>query len=317
MPTPLPGLKVSLHPRNKHRLSYNFPELIASYPALAVFVTTNKYHNESIDFANPEAVKALNKALLAHFYQIQYWDIPPHYLCPPIPGRADYLHYLADILAESNGGVVPTGSTVRCLDVGVGANCVYPIIGHQEYGWHFVGADIDSVAVQSAKRIVAANVALQKAVVCRLQTSDKQFFKGVIESSERFDLTLCNPPFHASMHEAQAANALKISNLTGKKTNKATLNFGGQHRELWYAGGEARFIKLMIAESVEVAQNCLWFSSLVSKKESLTGIYKALSQAKATAIKTVEMAQGQKISRFVAWTFLNEAQRNEWFKQKS
>lgn len=295
-------------------MSYDFPQLIASYPALAAFVATNKYKNESIDFANPDAVKTLNQALLAHFYQIQHWDIPPHYLCPPIPGRADYLHYLADVLAESNDGVVPIGGAIRCLDVGVGANCVYPIIGHQEYGWHFVGTDIDPVAVQSAKCIVAANISLKNAVVCRLQTSEKQFFRGVIEPQERFDLTLCNPPFHASMREAKAANRQKVSNLTGKKSSKVALNFGGQNSELWYAGGEAQFIKLMIAESTEMAQNCLWFSSLVSKKESLVGIYQALTHAKATAVKTVEMAQGQKISRLVAWTFLSAVQQRDWQK---
>jgi 23S rRNA (adenine1618-N6)-methyltransferase len=29
-------------------------------------------------------------------------------------------------------------------------------------------------------------------------------------------------------------------------------------------------------------------------------------------IKTIEMAQGQKTSRFVAWTFLSEAQQKNW-----
>jgi 23S rRNA (adenine1618-N6)-methyltransferase len=54
---------------------------------------------------------------------------PANYLCPPIPAVADYLHYLADLLADGSGGV-PRGIKVRALDVGVGANCIYPLLGH-------------------------------------------------------------------------------------------------------------------------------------------------------------------------------------------
>src|SRR5690606_24715537 len=115
----------------------------------------------SIDFFNPQAVKALNKALLFYYYDIVYWDIPENYLCPPIPGRADYIHYIADLLADNNKGIVPTGSEIKCLDIGVGANCIYPIIGVKEYGWSFIGADIDALAIKSAKKIIASNPSLQ------------------------------------------------------------------------------------------------------------------------------------------------------------
>jgi 23S rRNA (adenine1618-N6)-methyltransferase len=60
----------------------------------------------------------LNKAILKAFYKIEYWDIPLHYLCPPIPGRADYLHYTADLLAECNNGQIPRGKDIRILMLG-------------------------------------------------------------------------------------------------------------------------------------------------------------------------------------------------------
>ncbi len=67
----------------------------------------------------------LNKALLAAHYDIEYWDIPDTYLCPPIPGRADYVHRVAELLdVEVKGKYVH--HKVRALDVGVGANCIYP-----------------------------------------------------------------------------------------------------------------------------------------------------------------------------------------------
>jgi 23S rRNA (adenine1618-N6)-methyltransferase len=59
----------------------------------------------------------------------------------------------------------------------------------------------------------------------------------------------------------------------------------------------------MIAESSEYATQIRWFSSLVSKKDNLIQIYKSLHELGITDVKTVEMAQGQKVSRFVAWRF--------------
>ena len=41
----------------------------------------------------------LNRAILMHHYGVKSWDIPAGYLCPPIPGRADYIHSVADLLA--------------------------------------------------------------------------------------------------------------------------------------------------------------------------------------------------------------------------
>jgi 23S rRNA (adenine1618-N6)-methyltransferase len=309
--------KMNLHPRNKHRDRYDFPALIASCPALAAYIQPNPYNNsDTIDFADPNAVKTLNKAILSHFYGIKNWDIPPQYLCPPIPGRADYLHYMADLLAESNNGVVPTGKAVRCLDIGVGANCVYPMIGHQEYGWSFVGTDIDPIAIKSAKNIVEFNPTLKDSVDCRLQKSSELFFEGVVKNKELFDLTVCNPPFHASMEEANAGTIRKQSNLTGQKVTNSILNFGGKNGELWCDGGENKFIWLMIKESVEMANSCFWFSTLVSKKENLVSIYKSLQKVGATDVKTIEMSQGQKVSRVVAWTFLTPEQQTQWAKKR-
>jgi 23S rRNA (adenine1618-N6)-methyltransferase len=308
--------KTSLHPRNLHRDRYDFRQLIQETPELARFVAVNPYGDESIDFSNPDAVKTLNKALLTHFYGISYWDIPENYLCPPIPGRADYIHYIADLLGLVNQGHFPVGKKTRLLDIGTGANCVYPIIGHREYGWSFVGSDIDPVAFASASQIVRNNPSLEGAVECRLQTASHHIFKGIITSDELFDATLCNPPFHASQAEAQAGTQRKLTNLGLRKSGKQTLNFGGQNAELWCEGGEESFVKKMISESVEFQTQCLWFTALISKKTTLPGVYAALKTAKVFDVKTVEMAQGQKVSRFVAWTFCDKNKQQAWSAQR-
>ena len=288
----------TLHPRNSHRIGYDFSILVQAHTTLSQYVRANAYGDASIDFANPQAVKALNQALLKQYYGVAVWDIPKNYLCPPIPGRADYVHYLADLLAESVPDLNP--EQVRLLDIGTGANLVYPLIATHTYGWQCVGADIDSKALRNAQQIIEAN-GLQQQISLRQQPKPESIFKGVILPGEQFTLTLCNPPFHASAAEALAGTHRKWRGL-GKKPPQ-TLNFGGQSNELFCAGGEAAFLTTMISESRQFGKQCVWFTTLVSKATNLPLVYRELKKVQAVTVKTVEMAQGQKQSRFVAWTF--------------
>ncbi len=293
--------KSKLHPRNKHRNPYNFEELTRTLPALKAFVLKNEYQNYSIDFFNPNAVKALNKALLLQHYNLKDWTIPEGFLCAPIPGRADYLHYIADLLAEDFNGEIPTGTAIKCLDIGVGANCIYPILGHQEYGWSFVGADIEQQSIASAKNILKINTGVLEAIELRLQPNPKDIFRGIIKENEVFNVTLCNPPFHSSEETAAAATKRKLKNLNSKNTD--TLNFGGQHNELWCEGGELNFLKNMIRQSKHHANASNWFTSLISKKENIRPLKVLLKKVGATKTQVIPMGQGAKISRILAWSF--------------
>ncbi|HTD03617.1 23S rRNA (adenine(1618)-N(6))-methyltransferase RlmF [Undibacterium sp.] len=306
----------SLHPRNRHQGRYDFARLAAADDELATLVTLNAHGEPSIDFSDAAAVKALNRALLKDSYGISGWDIPPAYLCPPIPGRADYVHCLADLLADSNRKKIPRGKGIQVLDVGVGANCIYPLIGHSEYGWQFVGSDINPASLANAQAILDANPGLSGVISLRLQGSPAAIFKGIVTDDDWFDLSLCNPPFHASLAEAGAGTQRKWQNLGKQEPGResAALNFGGQEAELWCAGGEESFIKRMVKESAQIPTRIFWFSTLVSKSASLPGIYAALKQAGVQDSKTVTMNQGQKQSRLVAWTFLNPVQQAAWAK---
>jgi 23S rRNA (adenine1618-N6)-methyltransferase len=298
-----PKEKPGLHPANRHCERYDFTALVQTCPELALFVKMNPYGDESIDFFDPEAVKMLNKALLKHFYGIGYWDIPAGYLCPPIPGRADYLHHMADLLASENQGTIPAGNRIRCLDIGTGANCIYPILGNRSFGWSFVGSEIDMVAKENAEKIISQNHCLTGEIEIRLQKNAGDIFNNVIMAGEYFDLTLCNPPFHSSAEDAVSGSRRKIGNLKGKRISKPVLNFGGIANELWCEGGEEQFLKRMIAESRQFSTQCGWFSALVSKSSHLPGIRHALKLAEAHQIKTIEMSHGNKVSRIVAWKF--------------
>ena len=311
-----PAQKTRLHKRNKHRERYDFKLLIESCPELEPFVTENKYGDETIDFFNAEAVKMLNKALLMHYYGLTQWDIPKDYLCPPIPGRADYIHHIADVLCSSNFGKMPRGNQIKCLDIGVGANCVYPIIGNSEYGWSFIGSDIDPIAIASANAIIDSNPNLKGQVECRLQKNDSKIFAGILKKDERIDVSVCNPPFHASLAESQAGTIRKLSNLKNKKISKPDLNFGGKDKELWTEGGEKKFILDMIKQSVTYGKSCCWFSTLVSKQSNLKYMYEAFDRFEVEEYKTIPMGQGNKTSRIVAWTFLNLKEEKNWVKAR-
>ncbi|AKS45017.1 23S rRNA m(6)A-1618 methyltransferase [Octadecabacter temperatus] len=297
--------KSKLHPRNQHAQGYDFRRLVADTPELEAFTTTNPRGQTTIDFQDVNAVRMLNRALLKTHYDIGYWDIPTGYLCPPIPGRVDYIHYLADLLAEGKSQDVPRGPHIKVLDIGTGASLVYPLTGQSEYGWAFTGVDIDAGAFKSAKKICELN---ELKITLRQQSEPKKIFRGVIKPNDVFHLTMCNPPFHASMEQANKGTQRKWSNLGKGRSTK--LNFGGQNAELWCPGGEIKFIARMVEQSVEFSEQCLWFTSLVSKKDNLQPLERILRKANVVDFQVVEMAQGQKTSRFIAWTYMTKKQRS-------
>ena len=304
--------KGRLHPRNKNRERYDLEALKISNPELEKYIKLNKFGVESIDFSDSVAVKLLNKELLKHYYGIENWDFPDENLCPPIPGRADYIHHIADLLCENNNGEIPTGDKITCFDIGVGANCIYPIIGVVEYGWNFIGSDTDLKSIDSARSIVKTNSVLKNKVECRLQKDSQNIFYGIIKHNDKIDLSICNPPFHSSVEEAQKGARRKVKNLTGKNIKKPKLNFGGISNELVFDGGEYKFIKNMVRESKKFATNFYWFSTLVSKKSNLKAIYKSLKKVEAIQVKTIPMGTGNKSTRIVAWTFLSQQEQKEW-----
>lgn len=299
------AVKPTLHLRNQHLEGYDFERLMAKSPELAAFTTKNPRGRITVDFSDVAAVRMLNRALLLTHYDIEFWDIPTTYLCPPIPGRVDYIHYLADLLAECNGQQIPHGPDIRALDIGTGASLVYPLTGQHEYGWDFTGVDIDPVSIKSAGQICQKN---GLNITLRRQNNPEDIFKGVIGPDDIFHVTLCNPPFHASLEQADKGSRRKWRNLG--KGDSGDLNFGGQNAELWCPGGEIGFIARMIEQSMDFSDQCLWFTSLVSKKDSLKPLSRMLTKARVAEFKIVEMAQGQKASRFIAWTYYPERQRS-------
>jgi 23S rRNA (adenine1618-N6)-methyltransferase len=303
-----------LHPRNLHKHGYDFSALVKCHPPLALFVKPNAHGNISIDFANSKAVKALNAALLKLHYNISDWDIPEGALCPPIPGRVDYIHYIAELLGIDDPAANKTNNKrkVKMLDIGTGANGIYPLLACQIYDWLCVGSDINTESINNVSSIIAKNPKLKNHFELRTQDDKNHIFDGIIQAGEYFDVSVCNPPFHASQEEALKGSKRKLDNLarnrgeqkaTTPDKNSTMLNFGGLDAELWCKGGERMFLKKLIKESHIFSTQCRWFTSLVSKIDNVKPAKKLIQKLGATDVREIEMKQGNKITRVLAWTF--------------
>lgn len=300
------------HPRSRHRSSYAFSELCAHSPTLARYIRPHpRSGGPAIDYNDPVAVKELNRALLLCHYGLTTWDLPEGFLCPPVPSRADYLHYAADLLA-SDGAALTLGarSALSVLDIGTGANCIFPLIGRSLYGWRFVGTDAHRTSLDWAQRLVDSNAGMPGPdIELRFQPSPDAVFRHVVTSSDRFALSVCNPPFYASEEEAERESITRIRPALDDTDTPHRRAFGGIGRELWCEGGEVVFIRRMIMESALFSENCVWFTTLVSRAGNLPAIEKSLATAGVHARRTHTMFAGQKQTRMLAWTFLPEEER--------
>ncbi len=293
-----------LHPRNQHDDDYPFPALIKTSPELAKYVIDNGYGSMSINFADPNAVTSLNTALITHFYGVKNWSIPQGALCPPIPGRVDYIHYIAELLdvAEPHSKD-KSPSPVKMLDIGTGANGIYSLLASKIYHWQCVASDINTISLQNVEAILKHNPDIKPLVTLIEQPNKHHIFEGVISPEDQFDITVCNPPFHASQKDAIRSNQQKVRNLALRSSKTTQLNFGGSADELWCNGGELLFLKKMIKESAHFKSQCRWFSSLVSNVENIKPALKILKKQAASNIKQLDMKQGNKLTRILAWSY--------------
>lgn len=291
-----------LHPNNKHHLGYNFQDLCATLPSLKPFVFTNEF-STTIDFSNPEAVKCLNKALLLKHYNIKHWEFPDENLCPPIPGRVEYIHHLNDLLEQSL-----IKNEISVLDIGTGATCIYPLLGNSEYNWDFLGTDIDKQSLENSQKIIDTNN-LASRITLFHQSDENNIITEEVFNGNKFSASMCNPPFYRSQYEAIEENSRKLKGLGIETTAR---NFSGLQNELWYKGGEKAFLHNYLYQSSLFKNQCFWYTSLVSKKDNITGMVDSLTKLGATEIKNIPLQFGNKISRIIAWTFLSLEEQDEW-----
>uniref|UniRef100_A0A0G4GCE4 U6 small nuclear RNA (adenine-(43)-N(6))-methyltransferase n=1 Tax=Chromera velia CCMP2878 TaxID=1169474 RepID=A0A0G4GCE4_9ALVE len=338
-----------MHPRSKHHEAPDYFVLADKYPDFKPFVYRNRFGSASIDYKDAAALRALSRCLLKEYYGLE-WSLPESFLCPPVPTRANYIHEVADLLAvkEAGGGaeqkggagettrvdqeekddederkknlIPPRGPQICGLDVGVGANCIYALLGAASYGWTFVGSDISSDAIGAAQKNVDAN-GLGERIRLRLQKDRTKIFEGVLTPGDTFAFSMCNPPFHESL-ESAGVNPARV--------------LEGQDGELACEGGESGFIRRMIRESFSYCQQIIWFTSLVARLSTLKslrqllgspeslrellregaetqgggqveGLEERLPSVKETRVVTLH--QGKQTRWVIAWTFMDSFKR--------
>lgn len=295
-----------MHPKNRYQGDHDFAGLSRVVPELSKHLITTPDDRTSLDFTHPDAVRHLNRALLLRDYDLKFWDIPKGSLCPGVPGRLDYIHVLNDLPSikgrkRTSGDGKKGKPKIQVLDIGTGASLIYPILGAKEYGWNFVGTDVAEASLKVAKAIADFNPSLRGKVELRKQPSRDKIFQGVVLPFDYFDYTLCNPPFFADEQGARRVAETKWVKL-GEDLETGH-NFGGTANELWTPGGEPAFLRRMILESIEYQDQVGWFTTLVSKKGYLRNAKQLLDQANTRERKIIQISQGGKIRRILAWRF--------------
>lgn len=290
----------TLHKKNRHIDGYDLQHLKKSNPKLKEYIFINDWKKETIDFANPSAVFELNKAILMADYKIKHWEISKNSLCPAIPGRVDYIHYLADLISADQNNILK-GPKVKILDIGTGSSLIYPILGVQTYDWDFVGTEIDRNSIFHAEVNINKNVWLKNKIQLRYQDNRENILKGIIFENDKFDAIICNPPFFKSREDNWKSSTKKFQNLSKNKEIPTVQNFAGHPNELWCTGGEKAFITKLIYESKELKNQLNWITTLVSSKDNLKPLLAVLEYHKAAKIEIIDMKHGQKATRILAW----------------
>ncbi|KAG0478868.1 hypothetical protein HPP92_013587 [Vanilla planifolia] len=265
----------SIHPRNRYAdQPPDFGLLASLYPSFKQFVFSSRSGRPAIDWKDYNATRELTRVLLLHDHGINWW-IPDGQLCPTVPNRLNYIHWIDDLLSSD---LIPkrqtSNSKVKGFDIGTGANCIYPLLGASLLGWEFVGSEKDESQGQELKEC---------------GTVQPPVLVGVVKEGETFDFCICNPPFFESIEEAGL----------NPKTS-----CGGTTEEMVCPGGEITFVTQIIKDSVVLKCSFRWFTVMIGRKINLKSLMSKLREVGVSIVKTTEFVQGRTARWGLAWSFM-------------
>ncbi|KAI4297737.1 hypothetical protein L6164_037608 [Bauhinia variegata] len=333
----------TIHPKNKY--SENPPDfsLLASlYPSFQPFVYYSRDGRPRIDWTDFNATRELTRILLLHDHGLNWW-IPDGQLCPTVPNRSNYIHWVEDLLSSN---IVPktnsTGVKVRGFDIGTGASCIYPLLGASLLGWTFVGSDVTDVALEWARKNVSSNPQISELIEIRRVESNRNtlclegFEESVyggskMKSSGDFDTEvtpgpLAAPDLHVNKNKIYHGPPILVGVVKDdekfdfcmcnppffESLEEAGLNpktsCGGTPEEMVCPGGELAFITRIIEDSAVLNHSFRWYTSMVGRKSNLKNLVSKLWEVGVTIVKTTEFVQGKTSRWGLAWSFLPLAQ---------
>jgi 23S rRNA (adenine1618-N6)-methyltransferase len=106
------------HPALAQHLIYPGPAAGSSCSNAAAAGSSGSSARPAIDFTSWEATKDLTAALLKVDFGVT-WGLPKGQLVPPVPNRANYIHWIADLLQLSSPAGAASGPQRRGVSVGL------------------------------------------------------------------------------------------------------------------------------------------------------------------------------------------------------
>ncbi len=317
--------------------STNFEELARQYPnfrtawAATKSAQRERRHASFSSCVTQDFSIQLTRALLQALFRLKLPYLDEAHLCPPVPNRFFYLHWIHTKLLPVSWAAGNDITRSRGLDIGAGASCIYSMLAARFFRSTMITSEIDPKSVCLARANVQANhlssmitilqvppsfsqQQLQQQTNIRsiggpLQRSIEGWFhhrqeNSVPNNGTSTDLTLdfvmTNPPFYdpSSMEISTA----RVGD--GRARTNMTVSEGN------YPGGEIGFVIEMIEDSLRMSSNqnscsfhASWYSSMLGKKTSLVKLQKLLLHLLGPAhIETTEYGPGHYTRWFLAWS---------------
>ncbi|XP_068022025.1 RNA N6-adenosine-methyltransferase METTL16 [Melanerpes formicivorus] len=293
------ALNKSMHARNRYKdKPPDFAYLAAKYPEFQQHLQTTLTGRVSLNFKDPEAVRALTCTLLKEDFGLTI-DIPVERLIPTVPLRLNYIHWVEDLIGhqEADKRVLRRG-----IDIGTGASCIYPLLGATLNGWYFLATEVDDMCFNYAKKNVEQNNLSDLIKVVKVPQKTLLMDALKEESGIVYDFCMCNPPFFANQLEAKGVNSRNP-----RRPPPSSVNTGGI-TEIMAEGGELEFVKRIIHDSLQLKKRLRWYSCMLGKKCSLAPLKEELRIQGVPKVTHTEFCQGRTMRWALAWSFYDDVQ---------
>ena len=271
----------------------DFLTLIKEFPELKKYILKQNEDNEEefqFDWSNNELSLLMDKSILNYYFNIKYYDIPKGFLIPPIPSRINYINLINSIITKLIKDI--NIKNIIGIDIGTGANIIYPILGYSIYKWKFICTEINKEAYNNAKLILQKNN-LENNINIIKQNNKDNIFISILNRENKYIFSMCNPPYY------NYENEIKLEDK--KRDNE--YNFD----EIYYKNGEYGFFQRYFEESICYKNNVFLYTILIGKKINAENIYDKLSSY-SDIIKIYNMQKiltGNNVRYMIYWSFFN------------
>ncbi|CAF1089771.1 unnamed protein product [Adineta ricciae] len=276
-----------MHIRNRYRSNpSDFQQLAEKHPDLKQFLIEKSKGGVTLDFCDPNAVRALTIAVAKEDFNLDL-ELSLDRLIPRIPQKLNYLHWIEDLIECRNDAIG--------IDIGGGCSCIHALLAVRlNPQWTMYVSEIDPFNYRMAMKNVEQNGLQDRIHIVQMDSS--ALFHDFIDQTKHYDFLMCNPPFYCDLSESQGLTNTRKSD----RPSANSINTAAPVESIYDQGGEVEFVKRMINESQTYATNVRIFTSQLGKKSSLDQIKKHLANIRHI---DTELCQGNTMRWAIAWTF--------------